>query len=161
MASVRAKVKKITALPDRVKWPMDARIKRAQPGTARLGQVLRWEARRESSPRSTATSASAPRFRTAGSAVERGRRWGQVHTCLVQRRRAALPYRDGPCGSAATVVNIVGEPCEGPHARFDEGRQERSERLNQSPTLRNRGPVRLRRTPGLIRGLSPRAPWRS
>jgi hypothetical protein len=37
-------------------------------------------------------------------------------------------------------VNIVGEPCEGkPHARFDEGRLERPERLNQSPTLRSSG----------------------
>ena len=51
-------------------------------------------------------------------------------------------------------VNTVGEPCEGkPHARFDEGRLERPERLNQSPTLRNYGPPRKRIQPSLERAL--------
>ena len=72
MASVRAKVKKITAPPDRLKWPMDALIKELNPFCEAGATTSVGETRRESSPRSTATSVSASRCTTARSAVNRG-----------------------------------------------------------------------------------------
>ncbi|GAC1488324.1 MAG: hypothetical protein NVS1B16_15600 [Pseudarthrobacter sp.] len=80
MASVRAKVKKITAPPDRLKWPMDALIKELNPVLRGWGNYFRWG---NSTRKFTQVDSYVRERLSLYDSQKRGksgRRWGQVHT---------------------------------------------------------------------------------
>jgi hypothetical protein len=80
MASIRAKVKAITAPRDRLKWPLRALVKELNPVLRGWGNYFRWG----NSTRKFTQVDSYVRERIALWDSEKrgkwGRRWGRVHT---------------------------------------------------------------------------------
>ena len=105
MASVRAKVKKITAPPDRLKWPMDALIKELNPVLRGWGNYFRWG----NSTRKFTQVDSYVRERLAlydsKKRGKSGRRWATLHT-YASFKDIGLHQLSGSVryGSAATVA---------------------------------------------------------
>src|SRR2546427_10239215 len=124
MASIRAKVKQITAPRYRLKWPIGDLVAELNPVLRGWGNYFRW-------------GNSAKKFSQIDDYVRErlalfdskkrqrsGRRWEEVYSKAWFRRHGCItPLWDGPlyliCDSAH--VSTVGEPCaRKPHARFDE-----------------------------------------
>ncbi len=105
MANVRAKVKAITAPPDRLMWPMDALIRELNPVLRGWGNYFRWG---HSTRKFTQVDSYVRERLSLYDSKKRGksgRRWGQVHT-YAWFKGIGLHFLTGTVryGSAATVA---------------------------------------------------------